>query len=182
MTTTPLWLLDIDGVINAVGRAYSRPWPVFKSGQASPYSLLDPDDRAYTITWAPALTSKIRELHESGAVEVQWLTTWGSGANVQLNELVGLPAFEVAEEPDARSGKLPSFAWWKFEAAKDVAAANPGRKVIWTDDDLWSEPLATNFARDNGWLAIAPHTQHGLTPEHVAEIVAYLGIDEEAVA
>lgn len=182
MTQPPLWLLDIDGVINAVGRSYARPWPLYRSGQASPYSELDPDDRGYTITWAPALTEQIRELHESGAVEVQWLTTWGSGANIQLADLVGLPKFEVVEEPNARSGKLDRFAWWKFEAAKDVATANPGRKVIWTDDDLWSEPLAKNFARDNGWLAIAPHVQHGLAPAHLELILTYIEYDKESVA
>lgn len=181
---TPLWLLDVDGVINAVpnGQKWRGVWPDMRAGEASPYENPTTEDHRFPINWSPTVTTRIRTLHEAGLVEVQWLTTWGGGANLELAALVGLPKFKVVEEPDARSGRLPYLAWWKFEAAKDVAAENPGRKVVWTDDDLRSEPLAMNFARDSGWLAVAPNTRDGLTPKHVAQIEEYIRATKKRAA
>lgn len=63
----PVWLLDVDGVINA-----SRPgW-----GAAPHHGTATAAGMSFRIRWAPALAKRIRALHESGRVEIRWCSTW----------------------------------------------------------------------------------------------------------
>lgn len=117
------------------------------------------------ITFAPELMAGIRELHESAAVEIRWLTTWGPDANDGLRELLGLPEFAVAGTPEYAS------AWWKLPCA--VRAVEERRPVIWTDDDLDASDTARRWASNVGMLAIAPDPAVGLTPADLETIRAY---------
>src|SRR4051794_18921570 len=105
--TTPVWLLDVDGVLNALPDwnadepAPDHAWQDYEVVTASPRVH---DQHKYRITYSPTLTKAIHDLHESGAVEVRWLTTWGRGANVELADKLGLQHFDVAGEPDVLSG------------------------------------------------------------------------------
>lgn len=158
---TPIWLLDVDGVLNVVCHP-SRPprtWSRWSSGTA------DAHGSCFLITFAPDLIAAIRDLHEAGAVEVRWLTTWGEHANGGLRELLSLPAFPVAAEPAVAS------AWWKLPCAARVV--EEGRPVIWTDDDLRFSATAARWAADMGVLAIAPRPSIGLTPADLDRIRAF---------
>lgn len=167
--TTPIWLLDVDGVINALpwrGDATDESWDDYATGYASPSPDRGPN-RGYEITYSPTLLARIRELHESGAVEVRWLTTWGHGANGEsLRALTGLPELEVAGDPMIVSGfaGAPSRYWWKFDDARRVREEEPDRPIIWTDDDLKSFDDACKWASENNVFAIAPDDVTGLTP------------------
>lgn len=144
VTGVPIWLLDVDGVLNAVCHP-SRPprtWDSWRSGTA-----IAAGER-FVITFAPELMTGIRDLHESGMVEIRWLTTWGHDANRSLRHLLELPEFPVAGEPAYAE------AWWKLPCA--VRAAQDERPLIWTDDDLdYSEP-ARAWAAKLDALTIAP--------------------------
>jgi len=163
----PVWLLDVDGVLNA-----SRPsWgtaPVRRS-------IWSPTDQtSYPMSWAPSLISRIRTLHDDGTVELRWCTTWCPDAG-QLEELWDLPALERALTADP----MPRGAnCWplKLEAAQDVLA--DGRRLIWTDDEALPRP---GPARDDliaGGLAllIAPRPQHGLRPEDLDRIESFAAL------
>ena len=43
------------------------------------------------LSWDPTVVARLRELHDSGRVELQWLTTWTSMADELLAEPMGLP-------------------------------------------------------------------------------------------
>src|SRR4028118_569789 len=74
----PILLLDVDGVLNAARRELREGWErgVFNG---------------FVLSWDPSITARLRELHESGRVEIQWLTTWTTDADRLLAEPMGLP-------------------------------------------------------------------------------------------
>lgn len=181
--TTPIWLLDVDGVLNALPhRRRDDVWPDYTKVQCAP----GPNEQVYTITFSPTLMKRIRKLHESGAVEVRWLTTWGHGANYRLNKLLGLPEFEIAGEPQEVSGyggtAWTVHRWWKFGDAWRTHAVEPDRPIIWTDDDLNAVPEALEWADDIGALAICTNISTGLTPDDMDRIEKFVSATEEPAA
>ncbi|HYY11924.1 MAG TPA: hypothetical protein VE781_13380 [Kineosporiaceae bacterium] len=82
----PLWLLDVDGVVNA-----DRPgW-----GGSPRSRQVAADGVLWRIRWAPALVERIRALHRSGRVEIRWASTW-IGSTPALAAALALPDFEPA--------------------------------------------------------------------------------------
>src|SRR3954468_11461291 len=65
----PVWLLDVDGVIN-----------VRRPGWGAPpfHDVAYTGDIGWRLRWAPALTARIRRLHREGVAEVRWCSTWCS--------------------------------------------------------------------------------------------------------
>lgn len=170
----PVWLLDVDGVINAVTAAPDETvWPRWRRGWATALSS------SWPITWAPDVVERITRLRSRGVVDVRWLTTWEESANASLGPLVGLPDLPLA----GRAGDLPGRGphgylggrgggrdhWWKLGVARRLLDPLPYRAVVWTDDDLVWEPDARDWAeqRSAPTLLIAPATETGLTPEHL---------------
>ncbi|WP_327011038.1 hypothetical protein OHA72_29485 [Dactylosporangium sp. NBC_01737] len=155
-----VWLLDVDGVINARkpgwhaaphhGRAYAA-------------------GTAWPMRWAPALTARIRRLHNSGAVEVRWCSTWCAWSD-QLERLFRLPPLPCAftTTADAPAAKLA--------AARAVLAA--GDHLIWTDDDEvpTAGPLLDELTAAGRALLIRPDARRGLTPDHLDEIEAFANL------
>jgi hypothetical protein len=170
----PVWLLDVDGVLNAVTASPDPTvWPEWRQGRATALSS------SWPITWAPELVAWITRLGADGLADVRWLTTWEEAANASLAPLLGLPALPLA----GRAGDLPGAGphgyvsgrvgardrWWKLDVARRLLDPLPYRPVIWTDDDLVWEPEAREWAerRPAPTLLIAPATDTGLTPEHL---------------
>ena len=90
--TPPLLLLDVDGVLNALGddgqlKAAGGDW---RQGWATA------DGTRWPITWSPAVVARLAAWHDQGRLELQWLTTWGHDANDELRDLLGLPRLAVA--------------------------------------------------------------------------------------
>jgi hypothetical protein len=151
-----VWLLDVDGVINA-----SRPgWSAApKSGYAYANS------NSWKMRWSPSLIRRIRDVFNGGSVEILWATTW-VGHTEGLERLFGLPALLSAR---SQSMSTP----YKRMAAEDVV--NSGRKLIWTDDE--AIPTAGSlYAKliEAESLLIAPKPSRGLRPEHLDEIDRYV--------
>lgn len=163
-TETPLLLLDVDGVLNAVcGAQPPDTWPHWKHGEAQGNNVWWP------ITWAPAVVSTLTELASDGLVEIQWLTTWADQANESLRELLGFPEpFKVAGAP--RYGG----PWWKFDVVGEMDLGH--RKLIWCDDNLRWEAGATRWTKERvaPTLAISPDTKVGLTPQHLEGILEFV--------
>jgi hypothetical protein len=120
-TARPIWLLDVDGVLNA----FDESGPVVGDwGDWETFTA-----KGFPIRFSPRMTSRIREMHEAGTVEVRWLTTWGRWANTDLPQF-GFPEFQVAAEQPFRDRG----GWWKLPVAQELF--NQGHAVIWTDDDI----------------------------------------------
>lgn len=156
--TAPLWLLDVDGVLNAVCQGVPEGYRKFRA------------DR-FTITYRPVVMERIAAMHTSGLVEVAWLTTWCEDAADMLAPEMGLPAFEVMGSADHRA---ITDGWWKSVTAKRVSHR---RALIWTDDDLEDAEQRgeVDWLRERAepTLAISPNWQTGLTDEFLDRIEAF---------
>ncbi|MDP9183414.1 MAG: HAD domain-containing protein [Actinomycetota bacterium] len=190
MTLPPLLLLDVDGVLNALADydEHLEVWPDWKSGHATA------DGTSWPITWAPEVIGQLRTWHESGSVELQWLTTWGHDANGELRELLGLPGLAVAgtyddglpaiNDPAATSHADVAPAapdpltgqWWKYDVVLKVLQEHPERVIIWVDDELHD-----GTSRFRQWadqhdrvLAVGPDPRSGLASHDVLRIMEIL--------
>lgn len=169
MTTPPVWLLDFDGVINAVSPA----WGVKTVRRWSPPSKFALG-KTYRVRWAQPLIDRIRQVHESGLAEVRWCSTWNMDTDA-LAEMTGLvfPASFPLE---------PNLHWTLVSGRKRLAAQavleREGRRLIWTDDVevpfTWE--LAYSTVTEGGRaLLIRPKERVGLTPAHMDQIDRYIG-------
>jgi hypothetical protein len=156
-TGSAVWLLDVDGVINA-----SRPgWSEAPHrGEARAKGV------SWTIRWSPSLVKEIRSIVASGVIRVVWTTTWCPWAD-QLEGMFGLPelprAFTAAELDSQPSGTL------KLAAALEVASA--GHRLIWTDDDAIPQGgHDRQILEAVNALLIAPDERRGLQPADVKTI------------
>lgn len=168
-----VWLLDIDGVVNALKptkteREFSWPGAEWVEGRADTFG-----GDQFPITASVPLLEYIRRVHAENLVEIRWLTTWGSGAE-HLCKLLDLPMFPVQLEPPAnwRDHRL---IWWKLPEARKVFYSEQ-RPVIWTDDDAaWYVPRGTRRSlRRDGMLLITPSEHHGLTATDVEAVDRYI--------
>jgi hypothetical protein len=172
----PILLLDVDGVLNVARRDLPDGW-----GRGT--------FNGYVLTWDPTVTARLRRLHEAGRVELQWLTTWTSDADRLLAEPMGLPrGLAVHERPGAGptgySGAWGGAAgWWKLDVARDVALAEPDRRIVWIDDDLAEQAADTGqwLAANPHVLVVAPDLFRGLTHAQLDEVEAWLDGGEAAV-
>lgn len=159
MSDAPVWLLDVDGVLNADYPAWDEE-PARDSATANGYE--------YAMTWAPTLIEKIKQMHDSGLVEVRWSTTWVPFTH-ELERLFGLD-LKTAFPSDEFS----------INRAKQGAALqvvdHERRPLIWTDDDV--VPLVgtlRDYLDDHEipTLLIKPSFSQGLTPTHIDQIAAF---------
>jgi Swiss Army Knife RNA repair-like protein len=157
----PVWMLDIDGVINA-----NKPgW-----GEAPRRRIIG----GFIIRWAPKLIVRMKELQAAHQVEIRWSTTW-CGSPWEL----GMLAMTVGLECAPAFAERPPHKTWgdmKAEAALDVLAS--GRRLVWTDDDevggaRWLFPQFEEAEEDGRALLIAPRSNRGLQPDHLDAIEAF---------
>lgn len=143
----------MDGVINA-----SRPgW------SAAPYSgTAYAKGHSWRMHWSPQLIKRIRQVHDTGLVEILWATSW-CGYTDQLEELFKLPALRSA---------LPTEMSYRTKCEAAEAVIKSGKKLIWTDDEV--VPLFGHLydilTAENKSLLIRPKANRGLRPEHLDRI------------
>ncbi len=165
----PIWLLDVDGVLNAVTLEPDRTaWPEWRTGTAQA------DGRTYPITFSPDVMAGIRAVHRRGLAEIRWLTTWSGDANRGLRRLLDLPEFPVVGRPGG------SAVWWKLPFAQEVG--REGRPLVWTDDELGYSAEAMDWLNglEQPALAIAPRPGVGLRREHLDRITEFLTAEDRA--
>ena len=165
----PVLLLDVDGVLNAVRRDLPEGW---RRGTFN----------GYVLSWDPTVVARLRELHECGRVELQWLTTWTSMADELLAEPMGLPrGLRTHSRPDVLptgfGGEWRGIpGWWKLAAARAVAEAEPDRRIVWIDDDLADQAEDTSewLATNDQVLVVSPDFTTGLTHAELDRVEAWL--------
>lgn len=165
--TGPVWLLDVDGVLNASRPGWGGP-P--RTRNATSHGV------GYRIRWSPALLDRVRALHLSGRVEIRWCTTWCPDAD-QLEALFGLPALR-------RVWSMPLFdqeaATAKLAAARQVLAC--GRALVWADDTEvpLDGPVREELLSAGPALLLRPAPTRGLQPNDLDATEAFL--DSPAVS
>lgn len=163
-----VWLLDVDGVVNA-----SRPGWGGAPTRRHVWSTMD--QREYPIRFAPPLLVRIRKLIRAGLVEVRWCSTWcGDTAGLEAAfALDPLPsAFTFEHKWQVRELKM--------QAAEDVLAA--GDRLVWTDDQEVPSfgPIYDAMTADGKGLLIRPAGARGLQPGHIEQIERFVGADVTA--
>jgi len=184
---TPVWLLDIDGVINAV--SYKPPTAIWPEEAWQADHAVN-DGTSYRIHWAHPVIDFIKAVHESGRAEIRWHTTWQHQAQT-VADLVGLPVLPVADAPEfyggsaqvaaaiRHGGRASEVDWWKLGAALRVTREE-GRPLIWTDDDmadaLWhsTEETFNVGTIEAPALMVCPNVYHGLSPRDLGQIELFL--------
>jgi hypothetical protein len=164
----PVLLLDVDGVLNAVRQDLPEGW---QRGRFN----------GYVLSWDPSVVARLRAMHESGRVELQWLTTWTELADQLLAGPLGLPRGLRTHSRDAAptgfGGSLQAASsWWKLTAAQAVAQAEPGRRIVWIDDDLGLQAEDTRewLAAHGDVLVVAPEFRTGLTHAELDRVEDWL--------
>src|SRR5690606_35099575 len=162
----PVWLLDVDGVLNAPRPGWGAP-P--RSGTASSGGLL------FRIRWAPPLVARIRGLHNSGLVEIRWCSTWCSDAD-QIERLLGLPRLVRAWHHEVTPHTAPT-----AQLTAALAVLDQGRRLVWTDDDAipTSGPVRDELTANGRALLITPVPTRGLQPDDLDAIEAFLSSDDQ---
>lgn len=191
----PLLLLDVDGVLNAISGYPDRAvWPDWQHGEAHTH---EGGDLAWPILYSPTVMAEVRRWHELGRAEIRWLSTWQEAANGELRELLDLPEFPVEGEVEYRTAWLGlsrhsavvahaqiagaasasklTGRWWKFDAVLRLIGENPGRPMVWLDDDLAVELDVTAWMRHHTTsLLLAPTQAVGLGPRLLREVGEFL--------
>jgi hypothetical protein len=174
----PTWLLDVDGVINALAPGVpSEAWP--RDAWVRTTVRADVPDRGpmtLPVLAARPVLEFITRVHESGAAEIRWHSTWRTSAVTALAPALGLPSIPVSIAPEwAASAAM----WWKIPAARRIAET--GQRLLWTDDQLpvfradpLSEAELAALDRWDGALLLATDPAVGLTPDDLRRIDEFL--------
>ncbi|MFI1992424.1 hypothetical protein [Actinoplanes sp. NPDC020271] len=159
----PVWLLDVDGVVNAYRAGwYGAPRVVQVHSAADAYD--------YRIRYEPRLVRAIHRIHVRGRAEVTWCSTWCSDA-AGLEQAFGLPELPRAFDEPVTG---PAASQAKLAAARRVIAS--GRRLVWTDDveiDLHAAVCAPWVATGRA-LLISPNATRGLRSRHLRRIEQFL--------
>lgn len=152
----PVWLLDIDGVVNMLGGA--------KPGDNQ--DIAATQGMFFNITWRSSVTNFINKVINEGRADVRLCSTWVSDAKT-MTDLLGLPELPLAFAADTdRYWVRPE----KLNAAKILREA--GIPFVWTDD----EAIPRGFGGDRNTLLIEPDPWNGLTEGDLAIIDHFLDI------
>lgn len=160
---TPVWLLDVDGVINCSNpNWHQKP----STGKAYAFGMKWP------MRWAPSLIVALHNIHSRRLAEIRWCTTWCEGDSVRdLEALWELPEFQSAI-PSAERNAVNDTV--KFDAALRVITCER-RPLIWTDDKAIPTHGVQHddLTRSGRNLLIRPNESRGLVPEHIIQIITF---------
>jgi hypothetical protein len=164
-TRVPVWLLDVDGVVNARRPAWDQP---FAHGHAYV------DGVTYRLQWSPVLVRYIKSVHKRRAAEVRWATTWVDHVH-QVERLLRLPPLRTAFRG---LGTAPSIGAPERKVAAALQVVEVERRpLIWTDDDAIPLSGALRQRIEEAGvpvLLLTPDPHVGLGPEDLERIDAFL--------
>jgi hypothetical protein len=143
----PLLLLDVDGVLQPLGRSVPPGYRRFTSPESD-------------VVLCPAHGVWITEL--SGLFEVAWLTTWGRSANMTIGAVLGLPAL-----PHVELGTLPRSGTRKLDAVQRFVRERP---FAWVDDEIYEDAVAWASRRVTRTLLIRTAPYVGFTLAQVEQL------------
>jgi hypothetical protein len=165
----PVWLLDIDGVLNAMSEA---PNPQSLRMGTAKQKYLKTNSGTFRLRVNNYLVDFINRMHESELVEIRWCTTWSDEAVSVFAPAFGFPEFSVGARPGWESGRFDDYNW-KPNAARGVI--RDGRRLIWTDDEAIPEGFSEEIAPYSfGHLLIFPNEKVGLTLENCESIEKFI--------
>lgn len=182
----PVWLLDFDGVVNALSR---RPPKTvgYREWRSARVEMPSETRRSgkpvvYPLLWSPTVVSVITRAVDAG-VDVRWLTTWREHTRMLPEIIPGLPELPWIDEsclPPAVAATLDPAVGdlsvqWKIECAK--ATVGEDVPVLWTDDSILVGVFARRWARTRKrglTTAFTPRPNLGLIPRDLSVVADWV--------
>jgi hypothetical protein len=151
----PLLLLDVDGVLNPIGRLPSDGVPdgFHEHRIAGLRVLLNPSHGVW-----------IREL--ATRYEVAWATSWEHDANDLIAPLLGVPVDLPVVTFEA------SDAGWMVKLPA-IAAFAADRPTAWVDDQISDADRAWADARQAPTLFVSTDSRIGWTRDHIDQLLTF---------
>jgi len=175
---TAIWLLDFDGVINAIsdrgGRTYWDDW--HSTVVAHPLGGVDRQGHPLRVPllWSQSVVDTVTEAVAAG-VDVRWLSTWREYTAVLPAVIPGLPELPFLDESlvglrGPAPGEHNYSGPWKVDVAK--AWVPDEVPLLWTEDSLGINLLSEMWrsSRRGPTTFIQPRTVTGLVQREISEI------------
>ena len=157
MLTPPVCLIDLDGVISPfASEIRNLPIPPERRAQLT---ALHADSYAGDFLIDRNVTGALAGLHHSGALHLEWNSSWEEDARDLVGPLLGapydrLPVHLASEQSDSRE-------WAKLQAVLGIL--DRGKRVIWWHD-------TGILAGHPDVLMVCPPQNIGLTMADVRQI------------
>lgn len=166
---TPIWLLDIDGVLNALVHPETLEHPNWTDLVRKPVRTSFGSE--YHLTMSTTVVNFVKA-HVLAGVDVQWATTWQNDANLFVAPAFGFPVLPVGAAALGMSD-------YSYKERAALAAIDAGRPLIWTDDDAIRLIVRMEIEQSGvPHLMIEPEAHVGLTPQHLDAISEFLRIHQ----
>ncbi len=166
----PIWLLDIDGVLNTWPRT-----PVHAHNEFQEHVVCDlSTGKDFRLVIAQPVIDFINEMWASGDVDLRWHTTWQK-SSIEVAKAFGIALdipVQEAPEFDRWRQRTEGAGWWKMAAGQRILDSTDV-PVIWTDDDLgvyWIEQMKKAGTKLDRLVKICPDPGTGLSKAHMAKI------------
>lgn len=177
----PVWLLDFDGVVNALskrgGRSYWPEWSAATVAHPEGELTRSGDPLHLPLLWSPSVIEVIAGAARSG-VDVRWLSTWREHTKLLPEIIPGLPDLPWLDETilDTRANDDldPALAMesgpWKVQVARAFVPADAA--LLWTEDSLTVDLLSETWRRlrTASTTLIRPRPATGLISREVIAI------------
>jgi hypothetical protein len=168
----PLALIDVDGVLNVLGKA----------SEANGFERHHIGE--FTVRLNPIHGEWFEELAEH--FDFAWATMWTHAANTQISPRLGLPEWPVIDHNDfertanwahgRKLGITDGFEKGGIDALKlktIPAYVGETRPVVWVDDDISWAADEWVAERPGPTLLVKPNFLKGLQRHHVDEMIEW---------
>lgn len=180
-----IWLLDFDGVVNALsargGRSIWSDWHTAVVDHPEHELARDGAVVRLPLLWSATVVATIADAAAAG-IDVRWLSTWREHTAELPATIPGLPALPWLDErilpdtalvdPGARNYSGP----WKVEVAK--AFVPEEAPLLWTEDTLSVDLLSETWRRRRPGPStfIRPRPPTGLVQREIREIREWIDL------
>ena len=177
----PIWLLDFDGVVNALskrgGRTYWSDWN--SAAVEHPYGETTRSGQAVRLPllWSQTVIDAIAGA-AAARVNVQWLSTWREHTALLPAVIAGLPELPWLDEKILHTAtveeldpKLRMYSGpWKVQVAKAFVCDEA--PLLWTEDSLTVDVLSESWRRSRSGPTefVRPRPSSGLVRREVQAI------------